>query len=109
MTLTAFLILFVFAIAGYMVNRRTATAIRTGGTNLHSLSHYHGLYSLLMILVPVFVVLVLFLILETPVINSFVMASLPEDRVDRPGRRRHAACAGGNPIDRERTDLRHAG
>lgn len=82
MTLTAFLILIAFAIAGYMLNRQTAAAIRSDGTRLHSLMHFHGLYAMLMIVVPVFVILVLFLILETPVIDSIVMGGVPQSELE---------------------------
>ena len=82
MTLTAFLILIALAISGYMLNRRAATSIRADGTRLHSLAHFHGLYALLMILVPVFAILVLFLALETPVINAIIMGSVPASALD---------------------------
>lgn len=78
MTLTAFLILLVLAVAGYVLNRRAAAAIGADGTRLHSLSFFHGMYALLGVLVPVFILIGLFLVLKTPVINALVMAGLPD-------------------------------
>ena len=77
MTLAAFVILLVATIVGYMLNRQAARAIRTGGTRLHSLENFHGLFSALLILVPVLVVLLVWLALEGPIIDSIVMAGLP--------------------------------
>jgi phosphate transport system permease protein len=82
MTLLAFLILFALAVLGYVMNRRAASAIIDGGARLHSLTHFHGLYALLTILVPVFVLMCLFLVLETPIINAMVMGGLPEGVLD---------------------------
>ncbi|KPQ08183.1 MAG: ABC-type phosphate uptake system permease component PstC [Rhodobacteraceae bacterium HLUCCA12] len=82
MTLTAFLILLVLAVTGYVMNRRAASALTADGTRLHSLTHFHGLYALLTVLVPVFVLICLFLILETPIINAMVMAGLPDGALD---------------------------
>lgn len=78
MTLTAFLILLVLAVAGYVLNRRAAAAIGADGTRLHSLSFFHGMYALLGVLVPVLILIGLFLVLKTPVINALVMAGLPD-------------------------------
>jgi phosphate transport system permease protein len=82
MTLTALLILIVLAIAGYTINRRAASAITADGTRLHSLSHFHGLYALLMIGVPVFILFCLFVVLKTPIVNAIVMGGLPAGTLD---------------------------
>ncbi|MEE4118726.1 MAG: phosphate ABC transporter permease subunit PstC [Paracoccaceae bacterium] len=78
MTLVAFLILFVATVAGYFLNRQAARAIRSGGTRLHSLESFHGLYSALLIIVPVFVVMLVWLVLEGPAVDALVMGSLPD-------------------------------
>ncbi|MEI4262945.1 phosphate ABC transporter permease subunit PstC [Roseovarius sp. D0-M9] len=82
MTLAAFLVLFAATLVGYMINRRAAQAIRAGGTRLHSLENFHGLYSALTILVPVFVFLLAWLVFQGPVIDRIVMASLPSGTLD---------------------------
>jgi len=69
MTTAAFLCLLVLSLIGYAWNRQAATAIRNGGARLHSLSGFHGLYSLLMTLVPVLVVILLWLLFQGPVID----------------------------------------
>ncbi|AMY69651.1 phosphate ABC transporter permease subunit PstC [Frigidibacter mobilis] len=78
MTGIAFLILFLAAVLGFVLNRRAAYAIRDGGARLHSLGGFHGAYSLLLVLLPGFVFLILWLILQGPVINRMVMAGLPD-------------------------------
>lgn len=85
MTGLAFLALFlaaIAAIAGYAVNRRAATVLRTGGARLHSLGNYHGLYAALLILVPAFVLILVWLVLEGPVVTRLVMAGLPPGVLD---------------------------
>ncbi|WP_371055430.1 phosphate ABC transporter permease subunit PstC [Rhodosalinus sp. K401] len=82
MTLAAFVILLAATIVGYLLNRQAARAIRAGGTRLHSLENFHGLFSALLIVVPVLVVLLFWLALEGPVIDSLVMSGLPEGTLD---------------------------
>ncbi len=82
MTTFAFAILLVISLLGYWLNRRTALAIRRDGARLHSLSGYHGLYSLLSILVPVFVLTIVWLIMQGSVVDSLIMNSLPEGVLD---------------------------
>ncbi|GAB4271947.1 MAG: phosphate ABC transporter permease subunit PstC [Pararhodobacter sp.] len=82
MTLLAFLILFTLAVTGYVLNRRAASAITAKGARLHSLTHFHGLFSFLTILIPVFVLICLYLVLRSPVVNAIVMAGLPDGVLD---------------------------
>ena len=82
MTFAAFMILFVATLVGYFFNRRAALSIRNGGTKLHSLETFHGLYSALTILVPVFVFLLVWLVVQGPVINRLIMAGLPTGTLD---------------------------
>ncbi|MGI3210037.1 phosphate ABC transporter permease subunit PstC [Roseovarius tibetensis] len=77
MTLAAFAILIGLTLVGYFVNMRAARAIRDGGTRLHSLESFHGMFSALLVLVPVLVLILLWLALEGPAIDALVMASLP--------------------------------
>ncbi|MEI4195016.1 phosphate ABC transporter permease subunit PstC [Roseovarius sp. E0-M6] len=78
MTTAAFLCLLILSIIGYVWNRQAATAIRNGGARLHSLTGFHGFYSGLMILVPVLVVILLWLVLEGPVIDLILKSSISE-------------------------------
>ena len=85
MTGIAFLLLFLAALAGYLVNRQAARAIRAGGAPLHSLGLYHGGYAALMMLVPGLIFLLAWLALQGPVVDALVMAGLPEGTVSEAG------------------------
>lgn len=78
MTTIAFLCLFGLAIAGYIWNRQAASAIRAGGARLHSLESFHGFYSLLVVLVPVLVLILLWLVLQGPVIDALLKGSIAD-------------------------------
>lgn len=78
MTTAAFLCLLILSIVGYVWNRQAATAIRNGGARLHSLTGFHGFYSLLMIFVPVIVLILLWLVLEGPVIDLILKVGISE-------------------------------
>lgn len=78
MTSIAFLTLFAVCTIGYVWNRRAASEIRAGGARLHSLDNFHGLYSLLVALVPGLALILLWLLLEGPVIDWIVSAGLPK-------------------------------
>lgn len=78
MTALAFAILLVVAIGGYLFNRRAATALQRGGTQLHSIPQYHGLFSGLTVFVPILVLILCWLVLQGPVVDRLVMAGLPE-------------------------------
>ncbi|SLN31364.1 Phosphate transport system permease protein PstC [Pseudoruegeria aquimaris] len=82
MTSLAFFVLLLACVVGYWINRRGAQAIRADGQRLHSLASYHGLFSALMILVPVLTLILLWLVLQGPVIDRLTMAALPEGALD---------------------------
>lgn len=82
MTLFAFGLLFAFSIAGYVWNRQAALAIRGGGQRMHSLVGFHGMFSFLLTFVPVFVLIILWLIFQGPVVDALTMASLPAGTFD---------------------------
>ncbi|MBQ2261370.1 MAG: phosphate ABC transporter permease subunit PstC [Loktanella sp.] len=82
MILLAFIILFVAAAIGYVINIRAAQAIRDGGAPLHSLVGFHGMFSALVVLVPVFILILLWIALADPLIQRLVAASLPEGTFD---------------------------
>ena len=82
MTSLTFALLIGLAMLGYVMNRQAATAIRGTGTPLHSLSGFHGLYSLLLILVPVLTLVIIWVAVQGSVVDSIVMAGLPAGTVD---------------------------
>lgn len=79
MTLFAFLLLFAGAVFAYTLNLRAAQSIRNGGANLHSLTSFHGMYAFLLVLIPAFVFLLVWLAFQGTVINALVQRSLPAD------------------------------
>lgn len=82
MTGIAFLILFAAVIFGYLLNRAAATQIRAKGAKMHSLAAFHGLYAALLVALPGFIVILMWLMLQGPIIDSAVMASLPFSALD---------------------------
>ena len=82
MTLLPFLLLIVAVIVGYAINRMAARAIRDGGSRLHSMTSYHGMFSALLILVPVLTFMLLWLALQGTVIDRITMAGLPDGVLD---------------------------
>ena len=89
MTTFVFVTLLCVSMLGYALNRQAATKLRASGTRLHSVPGYHGLYSLLSTVVPVVVLIVLWLMLQGPLIDRFTMSGLPAgsfDKLDAGGR-----------------------
>lgn len=82
MTLAPFVILLFAAFVGYAINLRAAQAIRADGVRLHSLESFHGLFSLLMVIVPVLTLVLIWLAVEGAVIDALLMASLPAGVLD---------------------------
>lgn len=82
MTGLAFALLLSAAIAGYVMNRQAALALRDGGQRLHSLGMFHGLYALLLVMVPAIVVTLLWIAMQAGVINWLVMSGLPDGVMD---------------------------
>lgn len=82
MTGLAFALLLSAAIAGYVMNRQAALALRDGGQRLHSLGMFHGLYALLLVMVPAIVVTLLWVAVQAGVINWLVMSGLPDGVMD---------------------------
>jgi phosphate transport system permease protein len=82
MTLFAFALLFAAVLGGYMFNRMAADSIRSGGTRLHSLSGFHGMYSALVVGLPGLALLIVWLILQGPVLENRMMGGLPDGSLD---------------------------
>jgi len=82
MTLIAFLILFAAVVIGYVLNLRSARAIRAGGVPLHSLAGFHGGYAALMVLIPTFFLIVIWLLFQGTIIELLIKAGLPSGQLD---------------------------
>ncbi len=82
MTTFAFALLFLASVAGYLLNLRAARQLQGSGARLHSLAGFHGGFSFLVVLVPGFIVLILWLLLQGAVINALVLRSLPPGTTD---------------------------
>ncbi|WP_294611945.1 phosphate ABC transporter permease subunit PstC [uncultured Roseovarius sp.] len=76
MTTAAFACLMVISLIGYIWNRQAATAIRQDGARLHSLVGFHGAYSLLVVLVPALVLILLWLLLQGPLIDALLKSGI---------------------------------
>ncbi len=85
MTTLAFLLLIVATIFGYFLNRIAARSIWNRGERLHSLTSYHGLFSALMVLVPVLTIMLFWLALEGRILDSLTMSGLPDGVLDGQG------------------------
>lgn len=77
MVLFAFLLLLGATLLAYIVNWRAAIEMRAGGARLHSLESFHGLFAALSVLVPVLVGILFWLVLESTVVDRFMLRGLP--------------------------------
>jgi phosphate transport system permease protein len=82
MTLLAFSLLLAAVVAGYVLNRFAAGQIKAGGTPMHSLAGFHGGYAALVVALPGFVLLLLWLAVQGPLIERSVLAGLPSGTID---------------------------
>ncbi len=82
MTIAAFALLLAAVLAGYILNRFAAEQIRASGARMHSLTGFHGLYAALIVGLPGFFLLILWLLLQGPVIDRSVMGGLPPGTLD---------------------------
>ncbi|MCX7560686.1 phosphate ABC transporter permease subunit PstC [Sulfitobacter sp. F26204] len=78
MTTLPFILLIAAVLSGYMINRLAAKAIRDNGIKMHSMISYHGMFSALLILVPVLTLILLWLVFKGPVTDSIIMNGLPD-------------------------------
>ena len=82
MTVIAFAFLLLAGLLAYMLNRQAATALRSGGQSLHSLSGYHGGFAALLVLLPGFVFLLAWIIFQSGILLSIAMSDLPAGVLD---------------------------
>ncbi len=89
LSLTA-LVIAIAAAVGYWWNRQAARALIAAGARPHSIPRYHGLFAFLLIAVPSAVVLLVWIALEGPILDSMILARVPADvaaALDEDGRR----------------------
>jgi phosphate transport system permease protein len=82
MTLVAFLILLAAVVLGYMLNLSAANQLRSRGSTLHSLVGFHGSFAALVIGLPGFILILLWLMIQGAVIEGAVMGGLPDGVLD---------------------------
>ncbi len=80
----AFLLILVLSIVGYFVGRSTGSRFVTadGGREVHSLPGYHGAFVAVWVGLPAFVLVLLWLFLQGPIIDNLLLSSLPEGYVN---------------------------
>ena len=74
----AFALLFILTATSYALNIRAATSLRRSGQQLHSIPHYHGLYGALSVGLPVLAIILLWLVLQGPLIEWVVVSSIDQ-------------------------------
>ena len=79
MITAAFVLLLILVMASYAVNLTAARNIRRGGKHLHSVAFYHGFFAMLHVGLPVLCVLLIWLLLQNPIIELIVVRALPEN------------------------------
>ena len=72
MTILAFLLVIIFALAGCWINYRSAVLIRNRGIRLTSITLYHGLFSLFLVFFPILILILIWLILQGPLIEFYI-------------------------------------
>jgi phosphate transport system permease protein len=78
-----FLVLLVLTLAGFMLGRRRAVKIGAASdVHMHSLAGYHGWFVAAWVGIPSFLLVILWLLFQGPVIDWLLVGSLPSERVD---------------------------
>ncbi len=74
----AFLLIIILSIAGYYVGRSAGNRfVASDGRDVHSLPGYHGAFVAVWVGVPAFVLVLLWLFLQGPIIDNLLLSSLP--------------------------------
>jgi len=82
-----FLALLLLILAGFALGQRKALAVgATGDVRMHSLADYHGWYVAALVGIPSFVLVLLWLLFQGPVIDWLLIGTLPKDRVEGLGK-----------------------
>ena len=74
----AFLLILIMAIGAFVVGRTTGARYFRGHGNVHSLPAYHGAFVAVWVGIPALVLVLLWLLLQEPVIDRVLLASLPD-------------------------------
>jgi phosphate transport system permease protein len=78
-----FLVLLAMTLAGFMLGRRRAVRIGASAeVPMHSLAGYHGWFVAAWVGIPSFLLVILWLLFQGPVIDWLLVASLPPERVE---------------------------
>lgn len=78
-----FLILMLLIVTGFMLGRWRAAAVGApSDVKMHSLAGYHGWYVAAWVGIPSFLLVLLWLLFQGPVIDWLLLSSLPPDRVE---------------------------
>jgi len=78
-----FLILMLLIITGFMLGRRRAAFVGTSNeVKMHSLAGYHGWFVAAWVGIPSFLLVLLWLLFQGPVIDWLLVGSLPPERVE---------------------------
>lgn len=73
----AILVILLMSVTAYFVGRTTAAAFAEAG-GLHSRPVYHGAFAALWVGIPAFILVTMWVVLQGPVIDRLLIASLPE-------------------------------
>jgi len=78
-----FLVLMLLVVTGFLLGRRRAVAVGApGDVKMHSLAGYHGWYVAAWVGIPSFLLVLLWLLFQGPVIDWLLLGSLPPERVE---------------------------
>ena len=67
------------ALVWFFIGRQKAVSCRTGGARLHSLPHYHGLWSALLAFIPAVLLLILWSIIDVQLFKGWVREFYPPE------------------------------
>ena len=79
MTTLAFVLVIIFALAGCLLNYRSAVLIRNRGIRLSSITLYHGLFALFLVFFPILILILIWLVLQRPLIEFYISQSILEE------------------------------
>ncbi|MCY4307010.1 MAG: phosphate ABC transporter permease subunit PstC [Rhodobacteraceae bacterium] len=76
MTILAFALLIFFASLGCIINHRSAVSLRNSRLRLASITLYHGLFSLFLVFIPILILILLWLVLQNPLLELYLLRSV---------------------------------
>jgi phosphate transport system permease protein len=79
----AFLLIVILSTVAYWVGRSAGSRfVAAGGRDVHSLPGYHGAFVAVWVGIPAFVLVLMWLFLQGPVIDRMILSSLPPDMLE---------------------------